>query len=139
MRRPPRTLTASLFADRSLARADQLLPFRLRRPWCTCARCVPDAGGDGGAARAALRPADEPSSDPVTRCWRTGNRAAVRDAADHARHTAEGTNGLCGTCWRRRFETNLALADVPLNMIMKKLSRGRRSSRYGNPGPPLMG
>jgi magnesium transporter len=115
-------LTASLFADRPLARADQLRAFRLRQALVHLRKvCTPMQEVTGELARAALRPADEPSSDPVDALLATGTARRFADVADHARHTAEGTNGLRDVL-ASAFETNLALADVHLNMIMKKLS-----------------
>ena len=54
-------------------------------------------------------------------CSATTIRRRFADVADHARHAADGTNGL-REMLTSAFETNLALSDVHLNMIMKKLS-----------------
>jgi len=74
----------------------------------------------GELANAALRPSEQ-SSDPVDVLLANATARRFADVADHARHTAEGTNGLRDVL-ASAFETNLALADVHLNMIMKKLS-----------------
>ena len=117
------TLTESLFADRPLARADQLRAFQLRQALGPAAQDLhPDGGGHRRAGERGA--ATRPTSPPPTRSTCCSARATARrfaDVADHARHTAEGTNGL-REMLASAFETNLALADVHLNTIMKKLS-----------------
>ena len=116
------TVTESLFADRPLAREDQLRAFQLRRALVRLRKiCTPMEEVTGELANAALRPADEPTSDPVDVLLARATARRFADVADHARHTAEGTNGLRDVL-ASAFETNLALADVHLNTIMKKLS-----------------
>jgi magnesium transporter len=115
-------LTESLFADRPLAREDQLRAFRLRQSLVRLRKiCTPMQEVTGELANAAMRPSDQPSSDPVDALLANATARRFADVADHARHTAEGTNGLRDVL-ASAFETNLALADVHLNMIMKKLS-----------------
>jgi len=115
------TLTGTLFADRPLAREDQLRAFRLRQALVRLRKiCTPMQEVTGELANAALRPSEQ-SSDPVDVLLANATARRFADVADHARHTAEGTNGLRDVL-ASAFETNLALADVHLNMIMKKLS-----------------
>jgi magnesium transporter len=69
----------------------------------------------GAAARAA---ADD---DPLADLLHGGVIRRIQDVCDHAQHAAAETNTL-RELLSSAYETNLALSDVHLNVIMKKLS-----------------
>ncbi|MGS0686256.1 CorA family divalent cation transporter [Nakamurella sp. GG22] len=115
-------LTSSLFDDRPMGRADQLTAFRLRQAISHLRRlAAPMTEVTATLAAAAARPEDEQVDDPIAALLGTSIRRRFADVADHARHAADATNGL-REMLTSAFETNLALSDVHLNMIMKKLS-----------------
>ncbi len=121
------TLTSQLFDDKPMGRAEQLQAFRMRQAIGRLRRLVaPMTEVTATLAGAAARPklADdgpEQEDDAVAALLSTMTRRRFADIADHARHAAEGTTGL-RELLTSAFETNLALSDVHLNMIMKKLS-----------------
>jgi len=116
------TLTASLFADKPLGRAEQLRAFRLRQAIAHLRKvAVPMMEVTADLASAAARPESDGANDPVAALIGTANGRRFADVADHARHAADGITGL-REMLNSAFETNLALSDVHLNMIMKKLS-----------------
>jgi len=77
--------------------------------------------GETSLANAAGLPAEQEKNDPIAKVLGTTMARRFSDVADHARHAAEGTGSLRDML-NSAYETNLSLADVHLNMIMKKLS-----------------
>jgi magnesium transporter len=116
------SLTASLFEDKPMGKAEQLRAFRMRQAISHLRKiATPMAEGTAQLASAATRPKEEQQDDPVAAILGGSLARRFADVADHARHAADGTNGL-REMLVSAFETNLALSDVHLNMIMKKLS-----------------
>ncbi len=115
-------LTSQLFDDKPMGRAEQLQAFRMRQAIGRLRKLVtPMTEVTATLASAAARPKSEQDDDAVAALLSTTTRRRFADVADHARHAAEGTGGLRDLL-TSAFETNLALSDVHLNMIMKKLS-----------------
>src|SRR6478609_2591629 len=115
------TLTASLFDDRPMNRADQLRAFRIRQATAALHRVTaPMAEVTLDLAGAAARPAGD-GDDPVADLLNGTLTRRFQDVCDHARHAANETNVL-REMLNSAYETNLALSDVHLNVIMKKLS-----------------
>ena len=115
-------LTAQLFDDKPMGRAEQLQAFRMRQAIGRLRKLVaPMTEVTATLAQAAGRSKDDQPDDAVAALLSTTTRRRFADVADHARHAAEGTIGL-RELLTSAFETNLALSDVHLNMIMKKLS-----------------
>jgi magnesium transporter len=115
-------LTASLFADKPLDRKDQLRAFQLRQAIAHLRKIAyPMVDVTADLASAARRPEGDEATDPVAALLGTANARRFADVADHARHAADGITTL-REMLNSAFETNLALSDVHLNMIMKKLS-----------------
>ncbi len=115
-------LTASLFADKPLDRDDQLRAFQLRQAISHLRKiATPMVDVTADLASAARRPEVDEATDPVAALLGTANARRFADVADHARHAADGITTL-REMLNSAFETNLALSDVHLNMIMKKLS-----------------
>ncbi len=115
------TLTSQLFDDKPMGRAEQLQAFRMRQAIGRLRKLVaPMTEVTATLASAAARGAEQ-ADDALAALLTTTTRRRFADVADHARHAAEGTTGL-RELLTSAFETNLALADVHLNTIMKKLS-----------------
>jgi magnesium transporter len=115
-------LTASLFADKPLDRNDQLRAFQLRQAISHLRKiATPMVDVTADLASAARRPEVDEATDAVAALLGTANARRFADVADHAKHAADGITTLRETL-NSAFETNLALSDVHLNMIMKKLS-----------------
>ena len=115
-------LTASLFADKPLDRKDQLRAFQLRQAISHLRKIAyPMVDVTADLASAARRPEVDEATDPVAASSAPRMPARFADVADHARHAADGITTL-REMLNSAFETNLALSDVHLNMIMKKLS-----------------
>ncbi len=115
-------LTSQLFDDKPMGRAEQLQAFRMRQAIGRLRKLVaPMTEVTGTLASAAARQDGEQPDDALSALLTTTTRRRFADVADHARHAAEGTTGL-RELLTSAFETNLALSDVHLNMIMKKLS-----------------
>ncbi len=113
-------LTASLFDDKPMNRADQLRAFRIRQSIAALRRVTaPFADIMLDLAGAAARPAA--ADDPLANLLPDGVTRRLRDVCDHAQHSAAETNVLREVL-SSAYETNLALSDVHLNVIMKKLS-----------------
>lgn len=127
-------LSELLFDDHPLSKADQLEAFRLRQA-VTAIRRVTSPMVDvttelaGAATRSEPTPAADPGDgdaertddDPLARLIRPETARRFADVRDHAAHAADSTMALRDEL-SSAFETNLALADVHLNQIMKKLS-----------------
>lgn len=113
-------LTTSLFDDRPMNRADQLRAFRIRQAIAGMRRVTaPFAEMALDLAGAAARP--EADDDPLA-CLLHGSTARrFQDVCDHAQHDARETDTL-REMLSSAYETNLALSDVHLNVIMRKLS-----------------
>jgi len=115
------TLTASLFDDRPMNRAVQLRAFRIRQATAALHRVTaPMSEVTLDLAGAAARPAGD-GDDPVADLLNGTLTRRFQDVCDHARHAANETNVL-REMLNSAYETNLALSDVHLNVIMKKLS-----------------
>jgi len=115
-------LTASLFDDKPMGKAEQLRAFRLRRAIGALRKVTtPMTDVTADLAGASARAREEQVDDPIARLLGSSTARRFADVADHARHAADGTAGL-REMLNSAFETNLALSDVHLNMIMKKLS-----------------
>ena len=116
------SLTASLFNDKPMGRADQLRAFRIRQAIGRLRKVTtPMTDVTADLASAATRTPGEQIDDPVSALLVPSTTRRFADVADHARHAAVGTAGLRDML-TSAYETNLALSDVHLNMIMKKLS-----------------
>jgi magnesium transporter len=113
-------LTTSLFDDKPMNRADQLRAFRIRQAIAGMRRVTgPFAGLAMDLAGAAARP--EADDDPLAALLHGSTARRFQDVCDHAQHAANETNTL-REMLSSAYETNLALSDVHLNTIMKKLS-----------------
>lgn len=123
-------LSELLFGDRPLTREQQVYSFTLRRsvarlrrvsgPMRDIAAGLASAAG-AADTDAAAGAANRTAKDPAERLLGTGSVRQFSDVADHADHVARGADGLRDVI-SSMYETNLALADVHLNMVMKKLT-----------------
>ena len=115
-------LTSALFDDRPMGKAEQLRAFRMRQAISQLRKvAAPMTEITAALAGAATRLPNEKDDDPVADLLTPATARRFADVADHARHAADSTTGL-RELLTSAFETNLALADVHLNTIMKKLS-----------------
>lgn len=115
-------LTAALFDDKPMGKAEQLRAFRMRQAIGHLRKvATPMVEVTTGLANAAGLSVEQEKNDPIARMLGTTMARRFSDVADHARHAAEGTGAL-REMLNSAYETNLSLADVHLNMIMKKLS-----------------
>ncbi len=115
-------LTAALFDDKPMGKAEQLRAFRMRQAIGHLRKvAAPMTEVTAALASAAARTPNEQDDDPIADLLATRTARRFADLADHARHAADSTTGL-REMLNSAFETNLALADVHLNTIMKKLS-----------------
>lgn len=121
-------LSESLFDDRPLKRVDQLHAFRLRRSLARLRRAAnPLRDVTSGLANAAGRAAAKhigaqgAATDAAEDLLGTRSVREFSDVADHADHAAQMADGLRDVI-SSMYETNLALADVHLNTVMKKLT-----------------
>ena len=115
-------LTSALFDDKPMGKAEQLRAFRMRQAIGHLRKvATPMTEVTAALASAAARSREDQVDDPVAKLLGSATARRFADVADHARHAAEGTGGL-REMLNSAFETNLALSDVHLNMIMKKLS-----------------
>ncbi|GGM02852.1 magnesium transporter CorA family protein [Nakamurella endophytica] len=112
-----------LFDDRPLARAEQLRSFGLRRSMGRLARITgPMRDVAASLANAAARPGTgDAAGDPAATLLGTRMAREFSDVADHANHADQATKSMREEIGSM-YETNLALSDVHLNMVMKKLS-----------------
>ena len=115
-------LTASLFDDKPMGKAEQLRAFRMRQAIGKLRKvATPMTEVTAALASASSRAKEEQVDDPIAKLLGNATARRFSDVADHARHAADGTTGL-REMLNSAFETNLALSDVHLNTIMKKLS-----------------
>ena len=121
-------LSEKLFDDRALKRDEQLDAFRLRRSLAHLRRSTtPMRNIASGLANAAGRAAakhdseDHGPTDPAEKLLGKRSVREFSDVADHADHAAQAADGLRDNI-SSMYETNLALADVHLNTVMKKLT-----------------
>jgi len=113
-------LTTSLFDDKPMNRANQLRAFQIRQAIAGMRRVTaPFAELAMDLAGAAARP--EADDDPLARLLHGSTARRFQDVCDHAQHDANETN-TPREMLSSAYETNLALSDVHLNVIMKKLS-----------------
>ena len=121
-------LSKTLFDDRPLRREQQLESFRIQqavsklrrstRPMRDVASALANAAGRGNAARTE---GDAAPTDAAETLLGTRSVREFSDVADHADHVAQAADSL-REALTSMYETNLALADVHLNTVMKKLS-----------------
>ena len=121
-------LSKTLFDDRPLRREQQLEAFRIQqavsklrrstRPMRDVAGALANAAGRGNAARTE---GDAAPTDAAETLLGTRSVREFSDVADHADHVAQAADSLREAI-TSMYETNLALADVHLNTVMKKLS-----------------
>lgn len=127
-------LSELLFGDKALSRDQQVYAFTLRRsvarlrratePMRDIASGLANAAGRGsekGSGSSSGRETDRRPTDPAEQLLGTRSVREFSDVADHADHVARGADGLRDVI-SSMYETNLALADVHLNMVMKKLT-----------------
>jgi magnesium transporter len=126
-------LSELLFGDSPLSRDQQVYAFTLRRSVARLRRATDPmrdiASGLANAAGRASdkgsgsggRDADRAATDPAERLLGTRSVREFSDVADHADHVARGADSLRDVI-SSMYETNLALADVHLNTVMKKLT-----------------
>ncbi|SDO99830.1 magnesium transporter [Nakamurella panacisegetis] len=121
-------LSETLFDDRPLIKAEQLYAFRVRRALAHLRRVTTPmrdiaAGLANAAGRAAARHnTDDPEpTDDAERLLGLRSVREFSDVADHAEHAGQNADGLRDVI-SSMYETNLALADVHLNTVMKKLT-----------------
>lgn len=121
-------LSESLFDDKPLVKQDQLNAFKLRRSLAQLRRSTtPMRDIAATLANAAGRAAARHGADPGTATDAAEVLLGVRsvrefsDVADHAEHASQGADTLRDVI-SSMYETNLALADVHLNTVMKKLT-----------------
>lgn len=123
-------LSELLFGDSPLTRDQQVYAFTLRRSVARLRRATdPMRDIATGLANAAGRAADGSTArdrgrrptDPAERLLGTSSVREFSDVADHAEHVARGADSLREVI-SSMYETNLALSDVHLNTVMKKLT-----------------
>ena len=121
-------LSETLFEDKPLKRDQQLDAFRLRRALAHLRRSTTPmrnvaSGLANAAGRAAAKhdTADPSPTDAAERLLGTNSVREFSDVSDHADHAAQAADGLRDVI-SSMYETNLALADVHLNTVMKKLT-----------------
>jgi magnesium transporter len=123
-------LSELLFGDNALSKEQQIYAFTLRRSVARLRRATePMRDIAAGLANAAGRAANGAGgrsngrrpTDPAERLLGTNSVREFSDVADHADHVARGADSLRDVI-SSMYETNLALADVHLNMVMKKLT-----------------
>jgi magnesium transporter len=122
------TLSESLFQDRPLRRDEQLEAFRVQRALSQLRRStrpvrdvtagLANAAGRGNAGRSA---GDEGVTDTAEALLGARSLREFSDVADHADHVAQAADSV-REAMTSMYETNLALADVHLNTVMKKLT-----------------
>ncbi len=121
-------LSESLFDDKPLVKQEQLNAFKLRRSLAQLRRSTGPmrdiaASLANAAGRAAVKRGAD-NSEPTDAAEALLGVRSVRefsDVADHAEHAAQGADSLRDVI-SSMYETNLALADVHLNTVMKKLT-----------------
>jgi magnesium transporter len=121
-------LSEALFDDRPLRREEQLDAFRLQQALSRLRRSTRPmrdvtAGLANAAGRGANRPSDRAADakDAAEELLGTDSVREFSDVADHADHVAQAADSLREAI-TSMFETNLALSDVHLNTVMKKLT-----------------
>ncbi len=121
-------LSEALFDDKPLQRDQQLNAFRLRRSLAHLRRATTPmrniaSGLANAAGRAAVKHStDNPEAmDAAESLLGTKSVREFSDVADHADHAAQSADGLRDVI-SSMYETSLALADVHLNTVMKKLT-----------------
>ena len=110
------TLAASLFEERPLSKPEQLQAFRLRKLLANLRRLTDPMR----SITAELRLSCDDDDPVVRRQW-----TLIEEQHDRTATAADRLRDELGSV----FETSLALADVQLNTIVKKLTGWRRSSR----------
>jgi len=117
-------LAEALFDHRPLDRGQQLEAFRLRRALAELLRVIqPMQDVTTTLAQAAAHAAQEgvADDDVVARLIPARTARRFADVADHVAHAADFANSQRDVL-ASLYDTSLSLADVRLNMIMKKLS-----------------
>ncbi|WP_196073223.1 CorA family divalent cation transporter [Nakamurella alba] len=115
-------LSDQLFDDRPLGKQEQLTAFRLRRSVTRFRRvAVPLRSITSDLATAAARRDGDDPTDAAETLLGTRSAREFADVADHAAHNAGGADAMREVL-ASVYETNLSLADVRLNTVMKKLA-----------------
>ncbi len=115
-------LAERVFDDSPLSRSDQRLIFQLRRSLTKLRRLVmPMEDIASTLTNAARANSDDDDSDWIASQLPATAARGFADIADHALHIAEGVDGLRDVM-ESLVDTNLSLADVQLNTVMKKLA-----------------
>ena len=115
-------LSDLLFDNKPLHRDKQLRAFRTRRSLARLRRTIdPMVDIMAGLANGARRRDDEKATDPAEELLGTRSAREFSDVADHAAHASETAKSLREEI-ASMYETNLALSDVHLNTVMKKLA-----------------
>lgn len=115
-------LSERVFEDEPLTRDEQIRSFHLRRSLTVMRKIgVPMRDVTTALAKAARGDGAEEGADWLTGQLPTSTARRYDDVADHVAHVAEGVDGL-REVMSTLIETNLSLADVRLNTVMKKLA-----------------
>ena len=115
-------LSERVFEDKPLTKEEQIRSFHLRRSLTVMRKVsLPMRDITTSMSSAARTDPDDAGAD-----WLGGQlpQSTVRrfdDVADHVAHVSEGVDGL-REVMSTLIETNLSLADVRLNTVMKKLA-----------------
>lgn len=124
-------LTERIFGDHPLVREEQLLVFRLRRSLTQMRRVIVPSRDLTSSlallARTTLndhKGKNEDGQDGPVHALAGINRATSRGFSDVAEHVAHGSDAIDSLreVMGSLMETNLSLADVQLNTVMKKLA-----------------
>ncbi len=123
-------LTEQIFGDHPLSREEQLHAFQLRRSLTMMRRMIvptrdltTSLASMAGAALAQRSKKDPDRADQVD-LFATITRETARGFSDVAEHVAHGSEAVDSLreVMGSLMETNLSLADVQLNTVMKKLA-----------------
>ncbi len=116
-------LSERVFEDKPLTRDEQIRSFHLRRTLTVMRRIgMPMRDVTTSLATAAHNTDDgSDGADWLVGQLPTSTARGFDDTADHVAHLTEGVDGL-REVMSTLIETNLSLADVRLNTVMKKLA-----------------
>lgn len=115
-------LSERVFEDKPLTREEQIKSFHLRRTLTVMRKIgLPMRDVTTSLAKAARATPDDDEADWLVGQLPTVTARRFDDVADHVAHLTEGVDGL-REVMSTLIETNLSLADVRLNTVMKKLA-----------------
>lgn len=115
-------LSERVFEDKPLTREEQIKSFHLRRTLTVMRKIgMPMRDVTVSLAKAARTDIDDDGADWLVGELPTSTARRYDDVADHVAHVTEGVDGL-REVMSTLIETNLSLADVRLNTVMKKLA-----------------